>query len=112
MLTCSGSKGFTKKFGVYNPTLQIYALPAWLSSLMTSLPFLGKALVCLIFDSTFPVEISRIIANRLYFLRVHCPAAGLPSDGDADLPLWFWSSCLMCKERPDFDHDYFPILKI
>jgi hypothetical protein len=41
--------GFTKEFGVYNPTTGKYALPAYLSSLMTSLPFLGKALVRTVF---------------------------------------------------------------
>ncbi|KAI5464230.1 general substrate transporter [Mariannaea sp. PMI_226] len=39
-----GMQSFTKKFGEYNEKIGIYALPPWLSSLMTSLPFFGKAL--------------------------------------------------------------------
>ncbi|KAH8901655.1 general substrate transporter [Thozetella sp. PMI_491] len=39
-----GMQSFARKFGEYNATTGLYALPAWLSSLMTSLPFLGKAL--------------------------------------------------------------------
>ncbi|CAK7237081.1 hypothetical protein SBRCBS47491_009855 [Sporothrix bragantina] len=39
-----GMQSFAKKFGQYNSSKGLYALPAWLSSLMTSLPFLGKAL--------------------------------------------------------------------
>ncbi|GAD99182.1 hypothetical protein NECHADRAFT_76534 [Paecilomyces variotii No. 5] len=39
-----GMQGFAKRFGEYNPKTGVWALPAWLSSLMTSLPFIGKAL--------------------------------------------------------------------
>lgn len=39
-----GMQAFGKRFGTCNKTTGVCALPAWLSSLMTSLPFLGKAL--------------------------------------------------------------------
>jgi hypothetical protein len=37
---------FGKKFGEYNEVKERYALPGWLSSIMTATPFLGKAVVC------------------------------------------------------------------
>ncbi|KIW52225.1 hypothetical protein PV05_07884 [Exophiala xenobiotica] len=39
-----GMQSFGKRFGECNDTTGTCALPAWLSSLMTSLPFLGKAM--------------------------------------------------------------------
>ena len=36
---------FGKKFGEYNEKTHGWALPAWLSSVMTATPFIGKALV-------------------------------------------------------------------
>jgi hypothetical protein len=36
---------FGQRFGEYNEKREAWELPAWLSSLMTSIPFLGKALV-------------------------------------------------------------------
>jgi SP family sugar:H+ symporter-like MFS transporter len=39
-----GMQSFGKKFGKCDAITGACALPAWLSSLMTSLPFLGKAL--------------------------------------------------------------------
>jgi hypothetical protein len=36
---------FGQRFGEYNDKLGAWELPAWLSSLMTSIPFLGKAIV-------------------------------------------------------------------
>lgn len=37
-------QSFGKRFGQCDPTTGVCKLPPWLSSLMTSLPFLGKAL--------------------------------------------------------------------
>lgn len=37
--------GFGKTFGQYYAKKEKYALPAYLSSVMTSVPFFGKALV-------------------------------------------------------------------
>ncbi|KAH7145503.1 general substrate transporter [Dactylonectria estremocensis] len=39
-------QSFGRRFGEYNETLGRYALPAWLSSIMTATPFLGKAVGC------------------------------------------------------------------
>ncbi|KAK5194523.1 hypothetical protein LTR99_003025 [Exophiala xenobiotica] len=39
-----GMQSFGKRFGECDDTTGTCALPAWLSSLMTSLPFLGKAM--------------------------------------------------------------------
>lgn len=39
-----GMQSFGKRFGECNATTGVCKLPPWLSSLMTSLPFLGKAL--------------------------------------------------------------------
>ncbi|KAH8888986.1 general substrate transporter [Thozetella sp. PMI_491] len=39
-----GMQSFAKKFGEYSPSTNTWDLPGWLSSLMTSIPFLGKAL--------------------------------------------------------------------
>ncbi|KKP01800.1 hypothetical protein THAR02_06098 [Trichoderma harzianum] len=39
-----GMQSFGKRFGQCDPTTGVCKLPPWLSSLMTSLPFLGKAL--------------------------------------------------------------------
>lgn len=39
-----GMQSFGKRFGQCDPTTGTCKLPPWLSSLMTSLPFLGKAL--------------------------------------------------------------------
>ena len=38
--------GFGKVFGQYYEAKDKYALPAYLSSIMTSVPFFGKVLVC------------------------------------------------------------------
>lgn len=37
-------QSFARKFGEYSRDNDLWALPGWLSSLMTSLPFLGKAI--------------------------------------------------------------------
>ncbi|KAL2210860.1 general substrate transporter [Sarocladium strictum] len=39
---------FGKKFGEYNEAKERYALPGWLSSIMTATPFLGKAVGCIV----------------------------------------------------------------
>ena len=38
-------QSFASEFGKYNENTQVYALPAWLASVMTATPFLGKAIV-------------------------------------------------------------------
>jgi SP family sugar:H+ symporter-like MFS transporter len=38
-------QSFSSKFGVLNKGTGLYALPGWLSSVMTATPFLGKAVV-------------------------------------------------------------------
>lgn len=40
-----GLQSFTRRFGEYQPDTKLYALPGWLSSVMTATPFLGKAAV-------------------------------------------------------------------
>lgn len=40
-----GLQSFTSQFGEYQPDTKLYALPGWLSSVMTATPFLGKAAV-------------------------------------------------------------------
>lgn len=37
--------GFAKKFGEYNEATNLWALPSYLSSVMTATPFFGKAIV-------------------------------------------------------------------
>lgn len=39
-------QSFQREFGVYNPDTGLWALPGWLSSVMTATPFFGKAIVC------------------------------------------------------------------
>ncbi|KAL1593141.1 hypothetical protein SLS60_010748 [Paraconiothyrium brasiliense] len=39
-----GMQSFQDDFGVYNPKTKLWALPSWLRSVMTSTPFVGKAL--------------------------------------------------------------------
>lgn len=41
-----GMQSFASKFGEYQQSTKLYALPSWLASLMTATPFLGKAIVC------------------------------------------------------------------
>lgn len=38
-------QSFAKEFGEYNEGTGLWALPGWLSSVMTATPFLGKAIV-------------------------------------------------------------------
>lgn len=38
-------QSFASEFGQYNSKTKLYALPGWLSSVMTATPFLGKAAV-------------------------------------------------------------------
>lgn len=49
--TFSGVQGmhsFTRRFGEYNAKKNIFTIPAWLLSIMTATPFLGKAVGCII----------------------------------------------------------------
>lgn len=49
--TFSGVQGmhsFAQRFGEYNQKKNIFAIPAWLLSIMTATPFLGKAIGCAI----------------------------------------------------------------
>ncbi|OAQ98488.1 hypothetical protein LLEC1_04179 [Akanthomyces lecanii] len=49
--TFSGVQGmhsFSRRFGEYNEKKNIFAIPAWLLSIMTATPFLGKAIGCAI----------------------------------------------------------------
>lgn len=39
---------FIHSFGSYNASTDSWALPGWLSSVMNAVPFLGKAVVCLL----------------------------------------------------------------
>jgi MFS family permease len=39
-----GMQSFQDDFGEYNPKTKLWALPSWLRSVMTSTPFIGKAL--------------------------------------------------------------------
>lgn len=38
-------QSFQREFGEYNPDTGLWALPGWLSSVMTATPFIGKAIV-------------------------------------------------------------------
>lgn len=38
-------QSFAKDFGEYNEETELWALPGWLSSVMTATPFFGKAIV-------------------------------------------------------------------
>ena len=38
-----GMQSFTRRFGVFEESTGLYALPAWLASIMNAVPFLGKA---------------------------------------------------------------------
>lgn len=38
-------QSFASQFGEYHDDTELYALPAWLSSVMTATPFIGKAIV-------------------------------------------------------------------
>jgi len=40
-------QSFQREFGVYNPDTGLWALPGWLSSVMTATPFFGKAIGCI-----------------------------------------------------------------
>ncbi|KAM0665207.1 hypothetical protein ACQRIT_006073 [Beauveria bassiana] len=49
--TFSGVQGmhsFSRRFGEYNEKKNVFAIPAWLLSIMTATPFLGKAVGCVI----------------------------------------------------------------
>lgn len=39
-------QSFAREFGRFDEQRGQYALPGWLSSVMTATPFLGKAIVC------------------------------------------------------------------
>lgn len=39
-------ESFAREFGEYDEREEVWALPGWLSSVMTATPFLGKAIVC------------------------------------------------------------------
>lgn len=41
-----GMQSFARDFGQFDKQMGKYALPGWLSSVMTATPFLGKAIVC------------------------------------------------------------------
>lgn len=46
-----GMQAFGKRFGQCDADTGVCALPAWLSSVMTSLPFLGKAIGAIVCGS-------------------------------------------------------------
>ncbi|KAF5005043.1 hypothetical protein FDECE_8459 [Fusarium decemcellulare] len=55
-----GMQSFGKKFGEYDAQTGLWSLPAWLSSLMTSVPFFGKAATTATTAAQFTV--GRVIA--------------------------------------------------
>ena len=62
---------FGKKFGQYNEKTGTWALPAWESSVMTSTPFLGKAIVRVLAGIVF-LSFGMLTS----FFRGVCAAAG------------------------------------
>lgn len=68
---------FGRKFGEYDEDQERYALPGWLSSVMTATPFLGKAVVRAAFSQFFPVScIADTGPNRAVSFAVPSPNAG------------------------------------
>lgn len=63
--------GFGMKFGEFNEDAGRWALPAWLSSMMTSVPFFGKALVRLCNQFHIPSHILTSDTGR-HCLRLDC----------------------------------------
>jgi hypothetical protein len=63
-----GMQSFADDFGEYNAEKDSWALPAWLRSVMTSTPFIGKAIVRIHYPMHCRVTNSVIQGrNRLWY---------------------------------------------
>lgn len=63
-------QGFAKKFGQYNAQKDLWALPAYLSSVMTSTPFIGKAIVRIKFGLRSKNVYTKRLTNRGLLLQL------------------------------------------
>lgn len=90
-------QSFTKEFGVYDERQELYVLPAWLSSVMTATPFLGKAMVCVSPATSKHFSCREQVTDFSACSRGVFPQAGLQKNGGEELAFYASALCHLCK---------------